>query len=187
MKKEIVSKVMFVFAGVFLLLAIIFASIGFNKINKYENPDSVFGSSVNAYVGGDAYNFIINGTYFAGYCAFGGALLVCAVISAVSGLYFCGKADDEKKLDEIRKAETHSPAPVSAPAPAPSIVPTSNSEELKAPVTAPAESSSPKIVAPTTLGEDEIVCPKCGKRQAGWREMCFQCGALLEGTKSSNV
>ena len=51
--------------------AIVSVGIGFYKMFVYENvnEDSYFSSSenVNAYVGGDAYNYIINGTYTTGY------------------------------------------------------------------------------------------------------------------------
>ena len=36
---------------------------GFDKKDNYYNPEGSLLSSENAYVGGDAYNYIINGTY----------------------------------------------------------------------------------------------------------------------------
>lgn len=36
---------------------------GIDKMTHYYNSEYSFTSSVNAYVGGDAYNYIINGTY----------------------------------------------------------------------------------------------------------------------------
>lgn len=41
--------------------------MGFYKLLVYSNPDSYFEDSINAYVGGDAYNFIINGTHATAY------------------------------------------------------------------------------------------------------------------------
>lgn len=63
------------------LLTILFATVGFlgsaicifagfYKIYVYENysdEDYLIGQSKNAYVGGDAYNYIINGTYATAY------------------------------------------------------------------------------------------------------------------------
>ena len=70
-----------------VLLAVSLFAIykGFDCILHYHNSD--FSSfNVNAYVGGDAYNYIINGTYFAGYMALGGGALVSAVMLWCSAL-----------------------------------------------------------------------------------------------------
>ncbi|MDN4494921.1 hypothetical protein [Ureibacillus aquaedulcis] len=50
------------FIGVIISLA-----MGFYKMFIYENSDSYFEESINTYVGGDAYNYIINGTYTVAY------------------------------------------------------------------------------------------------------------------------
>ncbi|MEB2280790.1 hypothetical protein LAV73_12370 [Lysinibacillus xylanilyticus] len=47
--------------------AIVSISMGFYKLCIYENNDSFRSSSKNVYVGGDAYNYIINGTYATSY------------------------------------------------------------------------------------------------------------------------
>lgn len=72
------------FAGmvVFALMGVIFAGIAFHKIFVYENSEYSWEENKNAYVGGDAYNYIINGTYFAGYSALSGAMFVCACVCA---------------------------------------------------------------------------------------------------------
>lgn len=58
---------------------IISVGMGFYKMFVYENnEDSYFDESVNAYVGGDAYNFIINGTYSTSYFVLA---LMCMVFS----------------------------------------------------------------------------------------------------------
>lgn len=67
-------------------------SAGYDVKNNYYNSEAFPSLNENAYVGGDAYNFIINGTYFAGYMAIGGAKLVGAVICAVSGVLLLIKA-----------------------------------------------------------------------------------------------
>ena len=71
----------------FLILALIafagsaiFALEGFDKYAHYENADAA--EKINVYVGGDAYNYIINGTYFTAFavcaagCGLGGILLL---------------------------------------------------------------------------------------------------------------
>lgn len=46
-----------------LICGIVTLLLGFHKMLIYENGEYSFSRHVNAYVGGDAYNYIINGTY----------------------------------------------------------------------------------------------------------------------------
>jgi len=76
-----------------LLISLIFFVVGsycvyqgFDKKDNYYQSEYSWDSNVNVYVGGDAYNYIINGTYFAGYCALGGAMFICGTITGVGGL-----------------------------------------------------------------------------------------------------
>lgn len=48
-------------ATLFYVAAVIFVGVGFYKMFAYDNPN------INAYVGGDAYNYIINANYADGY------------------------------------------------------------------------------------------------------------------------
>jgi hypothetical protein len=64
----------------------LFVGIGFYKLFAYNNPEGSYGGNlVNAYVGGDAYNFIINAnlatTYFA-------IAILCALIGLTFVLCF---------------------------------------------------------------------------------------------------
>ena len=46
------------------LVAAVFIAMGFQKLYVYENnSDHIYKDSINAYVGGDAYNYIINTGY----------------------------------------------------------------------------------------------------------------------------
>lgn len=56
--KKMTSNIL---ATIFYILAAIFIVLGFNHILSYSN-NKILGNHVNAYVGGDAYNYIINGT-----------------------------------------------------------------------------------------------------------------------------
>ena len=73
----------YVVAIIFFLFAAILLFKGYDKLNNYKNSDSYYSTSVNAYVGGDAYNYIINGTHATAYniLAIGdllaGILLIC--------------------------------------------------------------------------------------------------------------
>jgi len=44
------------------------------------HPSSISDYSKNEYVGGDAYNYIINANYFTGYCVGAGSCLIVAAI-----------------------------------------------------------------------------------------------------------
>ena len=69
-------------------LALLCTGVGFYKMYYYNNPEYSFMDSVNAYVGGDAYNFIINSNYAAAWftlavamVVLGSALLICSEIN----------------------------------------------------------------------------------------------------------
>ena len=64
------------------LTAFCFSVAGFYKLTAYENPDTEDSfyydddEAVNAYVGGDAYNYIINGTRATAYFVFAGVMVM---------------------------------------------------------------------------------------------------------------
>lgn len=58
-----------------------------DKINNYYNSENYPSLNENAYVGGDAYNYIINGTYFTGYAVQGMGYLIISTICGASALH----------------------------------------------------------------------------------------------------
>lgn len=72
-KEKILAKISFGFSALFLYL-------GFYKMWVYENSDSYYSSNVNAYVGGDAYNYIINGTYATAFFVLTGTFLITGIL-----------------------------------------------------------------------------------------------------------
>lgn len=72
------------FALLFFAISIFFGYKGYDKMTNYYNPDSHYGS-VNAYVGGDAYNYIINGNYATGFYVLSAGSLICSVICFATG------------------------------------------------------------------------------------------------------
>lgn len=58
----------------------IFFGKGYNVKNNYYNSELSETLNKNAYVGGDAYNYIINGTYFTGYAIIGVGCLLSGII-----------------------------------------------------------------------------------------------------------
>lgn len=72
---KVVAVIMFIIAGIMLYK-------GYDKMTNYHSSD-YSSLNVNAYVGGDAYNYIINGNYATGF-------FVLAVGSAISGFICLG-------------------------------------------------------------------------------------------------
>lgn len=74
------------FGIVVAIIGIIFVCVGFYKKGVYEEPSNrnAF-EGKNCYVGGDAYNYIINGNYFAGYSALGGSLIIVGGVLFAAG------------------------------------------------------------------------------------------------------
>lgn len=62
------------------ILAAIFTGIGFYKIFVYSNPEHSWETAQNVYVGGDAYNYIINSNYATAYFVLAG---VCVLLGGI--------------------------------------------------------------------------------------------------------
>lgn len=71
----------------FAIMAGVFFLKGYNVKNNYYNSENFSRLNKNAYVGGDAYNYIINGTYFTGYLVIGSACMVSSVLLACGAVY----------------------------------------------------------------------------------------------------
>ena len=65
--------------------------------DNYRNSD-YSSTSHNAYVGGDAYNYIINSNYFTGYTVASVGLFVCGALSLASLILISVK---EKEIERI--------------------------------------------------------------------------------------
>lgn len=74
-----------VLAFVFIIAGIVFTATSFDKYSNYYNSDTYFSRNTNAYVGGDAYNYIINGTYFTAFAVYAVGCYLCGIISFISG------------------------------------------------------------------------------------------------------
>ncbi len=86
--KKDISKVLFVFAAVMYLMCLIMIYKGYDKMTNYYNSENYYSLNKNAYVGGDAYNYIINGTYATGFFALSSGFMVTGSVFTVGGLYF---------------------------------------------------------------------------------------------------
>jgi hypothetical protein len=100
-----------------LILAIIgtgFLIKGFHVKNVYKNYSSDdyyydYDDNVNAYVGGDAYNYIINGTYFAGFMALTGTMYLCATGLFCTSLLLNNKKQTVEAVVSSRTIEEELP------------------------------------------------------------------------------
>lgn len=72
-----VLMICFIMAGCF------FVYDGFDKKDNYYSSDIYYTLSKNAYVGGDAYNYIINANYFTGYMILAGIMWFLSGICAI--------------------------------------------------------------------------------------------------------
>lgn len=84
-----------IISAIMLILGIVCIGMGFDKMFNYHNSEYYTSSNRNAYVGGDAYNYIINASYFSGYVSLGGCLLIASTILGVEGM--------KEKNSEIKK------------------------------------------------------------------------------------
>ncbi len=78
-----IAKCFVLIAVVLIIASAFFAWKGYDCKTNYHNSEWKI---ENAYVGGDAYNYIINGTYFTGYMVLSGSCGLGAIILLSKGL-----------------------------------------------------------------------------------------------------
>lgn len=96
-------------AIILILLSLIFYYIGYDKVTNYENPEYSWEDSSNAYVGGDAYNYIINAEYATGSFVIAVGLdIVATLLLGFEKLINTLKDSQSKKYTnmEMREEET---------------------------------------------------------------------------------
>lgn len=79
------STILVVIGIISFILGSTFMYKGFYKKNNYYYSETYSILNENAYVGGDAYNMIINGTYFAGYVALAAGMYVVSAFTMTTG------------------------------------------------------------------------------------------------------
>lgn len=95
--KKAVSTLLLLLSFALFVAGVYFVKQGFDKKDNYSQAEYSWEENINVYVGGDAYNYIINGTYFAGYCALGGAMFICGSIAGVGGLIGAAMRNKDKE------------------------------------------------------------------------------------------
>lgn len=72
-------------AILFYLLAVVMLYKGYDKMTNYRNSEYYTSQNVNAYVGGDAYNYIINGTYSTGFFVLSAGAMTTGTLFLTTG------------------------------------------------------------------------------------------------------
>lgn len=86
MRKPSIKNIFFTMAIVFYLVSAIMLYKGYDKMTNYYNSEYSTSHNVNAYVGGDAYNYIINGNYATGFFVLSMGFMIAGTICLTSGL-----------------------------------------------------------------------------------------------------
>ena len=95
--KKYFGKVFFCLAAVFIILFGVMTYKGYDKITNYYNSDYSM-LNKNAYVGGDAYNYIINGTYAAAYFVLAAGFLISGIVCMAAGFLLAVIEENSKKI-----------------------------------------------------------------------------------------
>jgi len=106
MNKSTIKKILLIIAIVFYIVSGIMFYKGFDKMTNYYSSEYSTSNNVNAYVGGDAYNYIINGNYATGFFVLSMGFMVAGTIFLSSGLAIAAlhresNAKNNKETDSI--------------------------------------------------------------------------------------
>lgn len=96
-----VSAILICVAIVCFIVCGLFAEQAIDKYTNYRNSESFTSTNVNAYVGGDAYNYIINGTHFTAFTVAASASAILGMIALVGGLLIWVKVTGNWYLDKL--------------------------------------------------------------------------------------
>lgn len=93
--KDSIVKAWIVISICFYILSAIMLFKGYDKMTNYYNSDIIFSRNQNAYVGGDAYNYIINGTYATGFFVLSMGFLLSGIICSATTVILKNTADEK--------------------------------------------------------------------------------------------
>ena len=85
------GKILVVLSVCLFIACAVFTYNSFDKYSNYANSELSISNNVNAYVGGDAYNYIINGTYFIAFAVYSAGSAIAGLICLISGTVIISK------------------------------------------------------------------------------------------------
>ena len=148
-------------AIIFLIAGVICFGIGLYKYSVYESHEKSYYSSKNAYVGGDAYNYIINANYFTGWSVLGACFFLSSIVLFATA---CIK----EALDNIHFSQQKQNKCSSSPVTTSS---TMNHSILE-------RSKKPEINEKPADNDPDVgdwICSKCGQRNRSYTVRCVNC------------
>lgn len=98
-------KLLYIISCSTFFLGCLFIYKGFDKKNNYREPKY----SSNAYVGGDAYNYIINSNYFTGYNVLGMGCYMVTVLSFIGAEILKSLEEKQKQASQFYEFIYHHP------------------------------------------------------------------------------
>lgn len=104
MKKNSLSKKLYIIAVCFYILSAIALYKGYDKVTNYRSSE-YYSLNVNAYVGGDAYNYIINSNYATGYYVLSMGTLLTGTLFVLTGLLIKEMSEEPKDVIESELPE----------------------------------------------------------------------------------
>lgn len=105
MKKQSLSKVLYIIAACFYILSAVAFYKGYDKITNYYYSEKYYNLNKNAYVGGDAYNYIINGNYATGYYVLSMGTLLTGTLFVLTGILIKEMREEPKDAIESELPE----------------------------------------------------------------------------------
>ena len=84
--KSKIKIILLIVAIILIILGIICINKAFDLKDNYYMSSSYSNLNRHVYVGGDAYNYIINANYFTGYITLGSMFFICSAISIATNL-----------------------------------------------------------------------------------------------------
>lgn len=97
-------KVLYIIAIICLVLSGVMIYQGYDKINNYYNSENYPSLNVNAYVGGDAYNYIINGTYSTAYNVLASGFMISGFLCIAGGMIVTAIENKEVNVSRLENS-----------------------------------------------------------------------------------
>lgn len=181
----------------FFILSMVTLGIGINKLTVYVNSDEWQTDLKNAYVGGDAYNYIINAGYATAYFVLSVGCFISALLVCLWRHMVVEKEDREQRDSQVfelwkrveERLMKHEEAQEEFEHAKNIETPVKSETVVNSPIQGKAIAERDSITF-TGLGKTVvpkpavtngfIICPNCGTEQPKDNDTCWKCGARFE-------